>query len=328
MKFKNLKIILVLCLVFICSMTGCKKTNVGAEEDNPIVAENPEQTEYIFGLCFADMSNPYYKTLKTVIEKQIREEGHKMIVKDPASDSDKQLAQIQELIDEGVQAVILAPVDKDAITPGLELLQKAKVKIINIGTRVQEVEKVDAYVGADNRVAGKLCGEDLAERMKDGGKVLILEQTETASVNERILGFEEAIAGCGFEIVERAQVQSDLTSVSKKVKKILQKNREIQIVMCGDDQMALGALQAVEETKRQDTIIYGIGGSPEMKKELSKENSPVVATVGQSLADIGRSAVQVGIRMLNREDYEETIYEETFLIDKENITVYGVDGWN
>lgn len=328
MKFKNLKIIMVLCLVFICSMTGCKKTNVGAEEDNPIVAENPEQTEYIFGICFADMSNPYYKTLKTVIEKQIREEGHKMIVKDPASDSDKQLAQIQELIDEGVQAVILAPVDKDAITPGLELLQKSKVKIINIGTRVQEVEKVDAYVGADNRVAGKLCGEDLAERMKDGGKVLILEQTETASVNERILGFEEAIAGCGFEIVERAQVQSDLTSVSKKVKKILQKNREIQIVMCGDDQMALGALQAVEETKRQDTIIYGIGGSPEMKKELSKENSPVVATVGQSLADIGRSAVQVGIRMLNKEDYEEMIYEETFLIDKENITVYGVDGWN
>lgn len=328
MKFKNLKIIMVLCLVLICSMTGCKKRNVGAEEDNPIVTEDPEQTEYVFGLCFADMSNPYYKTLKTIIEKQIREEGHKLLIKDPASDSDKQIAQIQELIDEGVQTVILAPVDKDAITPGLERLQEAKVKIINIGTRVQEVDKVDAYVGADNRMAGKLCGEDLAERMKEGGKVLILEQAETASINERILGFEEVIAGCGFEIVERVQMQSDLDSASKKVEMILKKNHEIQIIMCGDDQMALGALQAVEETKRQDIIIYGIGGSPEMKKELSKEKSPVVATVGQSLADIGRSAVQVGICMLSKEDYEETIYEETFLIDKENITVYGVDGWN
>lgn len=328
MKFKNLKIIMVLCLILICSMTGCKKTNVGAEEDNPTVDEVQEQTEYLFGLCLADMSNPYYKTLETVIDKQVREDGHKLVVKNPSGDSDKQLTQIQELIDEGVQAVILAPVDKDAITSGLELLQDAKVKVINIGTHVQEVTMVDAYVGADNRIAGKLCGEDLVERMKDGGKVLILEQAETASVNERILGFEEVIAGCGFEILERAQAQSDLTSVKKQVKKILKKNHEIQIIMCGDDQMALGALQAVEETKRQDIIIYGIGGSPEMKKELSKEKSPVVATVGQSLADIGRSAVQVGICMLSKEDYEETIYEETFLIDKENITVYGVDGWN
>lgn len=328
MKIKYLTKVLALCLVLICSMTGCKKTNVGAEEDNPIVPVTEEPAEYLFGLSCTDMSNPYYETIKAVISKQIREYGHKLIVKDPKNHSDTQIAQLKEMIDEGVQAVILAPVDKEAITPALQMLKEAKVKVINLGTRVQEVDLVDAYVGANNRVAGKLCGEDLIERMPDGGKVMILEQEETSSVNESILGFEEVIAGHGFEVLQRAQAKSERKAVCKQVKKLLKENRGIQIIMCGDDQMALGALDAVKERKLTGIHIYGIGGSPEMKKELSKDSSPVVATVGRSLGDIGRSAVQVGVQMLEKEDYEDTIYEESFLIDKENISVYGVDGWN
>ena len=84
--------------------------------------------------------------------------------------------------------------DWEKITPSLEALKEADVKIINVDTQVKEMDYVDAYIGSDNYNAGVLCGEDLIKRCPDGGKVAILECPTQNSVNERITGFEETLA--------------------------------------------------------------------------------------------------------------------------------------
>ena len=70
-------------------------------------------------------------------------------------------------------------------------------------TQVKEMDYVDAYVGSDNFEAGQICGEDLIERCPDGGTVAILECPTQNSINDRITGFEEAIADAdrGFVVV-------------------------------------------------------------------------------------------------------------------------------
>ena len=101
-----------------------------------------------------------------------------MVVKDPSSNADTQAEQIQEMIDEGINAIFLCPVDWEKITPSLQALQEAGVKIINIDSQVKDTDYIDAYVGSNNSEAGKLCGNDLIEKYPDGGTVAILEATK------------------------------------------------------------------------------------------------------------------------------------------------------
>ena len=93
-----------------------------------------------------------------------------MITKNPETDSKLQETQIQEMIDEGIEAIILSPVDWEKITPSLQALKKAGVKIINVDAQVKAMEYVDAYIGSDNQKAGYICGEDLITNARMAGK--------------------------------------------------------------------------------------------------------------------------------------------------------------
>lgn len=330
MRHRRSMMIVLLMLVLIFVLSGCKKKNVGPSEDNPVVEEETENQEhYVFGYSCADLDNPYYATLKKVIRDAIKEGGHEFYAKDPDNNAELQIEQIEWMIEQGIDAIILAPVDWDKITPALEMLHEADVSIINVDTKVREMDLVDAYVGSDNYAAGALCGKDVVERFPSGGKILILENVGMNSVNDRIRGFEETIATHGFEVVGRANAESDVELSATEVEKMLKAHPDAQIIMCGNDRMALGASQAVETMNMQkDVIIYGIDGSPEVKQKVATGDSPIVATVGQSLIDMGKNAVKVGLKILNDEKYDEEIYEETFLIDFSNINTYGSDGWN
>ena len=309
-------------------LAGCKKS-VGTPEDNAIVEEEPgeeeEDTGYVFGYSCIDMDNPYFDTLRRSLENTLGENEYRLISKNPGSDAQVQAAQLQELMDEGVDAVFLCPVDWEAVTPALEALQEAGIPVINIDTQVKEESLTKAYIGSDNRNAGYVCGEDLKKRCPGGGK--LLECPSINSINERITGFEQAIANAGFEVLDRADVNGEKEKAKEAMGEFLEKYPKIDGVMCGNDQVALGALEAVKESGRQGIRIYGVDGSPDVKQEIAKPDSPMTATGAQSPIRIGKAAAETGIAILDGEKFETTTYEDTFLIDKGNVEMYGTDGW-
>ncbi|MCI8722164.1 MAG: sugar ABC transporter substrate-binding protein [Ruminococcus sp.] len=311
-------------------LAGCKKS-VGTPEDNAIVEEEPgeeeEDTGYVFGYSCIDMDNPYFDTLRRSLENTLGENEYRLISKNPGSDAQVQAAQLQELMDEGVDAVFLCPVDWEAVTPALEALQEAGIPVINIDTQVKEESLTKAYIGSDNRNAGYVCGEDLKKRCPGGGKILLLECPSINSINERITGFEQAIANAGFEVLDRADVNGEKEKAKEAMGEFLEKYPKIDGVMCGNDQVALGALEAVKESGRQGIRIYGVDGSPDVKQEIAKPDSPMTATGAQSPIRIGKAAAETGIAILDGEKFETTTYEDTFLIDKGNVEMYGTDGW-
>ena len=252
-----------------------------------------------------------------------------MIVKDPKTDPDMQASQIQEMIDEGINAIILSPVDWEKITPSLEALKEADVKIVNVDTQVKEMDYVDAYIGSDNYNAGVLCGEDLIKRCPDGGKVAILECPTQNSVNERITGFEETLAKAenGFEIVAREDTSGEYHKSLAAAQKILSENSDIVAIMCGNDQMAVGAKTAMNVAEQGQILIYGVDGSPDIKKELKKTENQIAGTVAQSPISMGKDAANTVLNILNGKDYEKEIKENVFMINQENVDMYGVDGW-
>lgn len=332
MKKRTLRVFAVL-FVCILALCGCKKS-VGTPEDNAASSgdeseEEEEDTGYKFGFSGIDMENPYFITLESAIKEVLDKEEYTLITKDPGSDAQLQNEQILEMIDEGIDAVFLCPVNWVEITESLEALKAAEVKIINVDTQVKEFDYVDAYIGSDNEDAGYICGEDLLERCPDGGKILILECPTQNSINERITGFEKAVSSAevGFEIVDRADTNGEFQKALEITQGMLEKYPDVDVIMCGNDQIAVGATTAVNLAGMHDVIIYGVDGSPDIKKELVKPNTPIAGTAAQSPINIGKEAAKVGIAILDGKEYEKETYEEVFMINSDNVEMYGVDGW-
>ncbi len=321
-------LMLMLTAVF---TAGCKK-DVGTPEDNAVVAaeedeesEGEEETGYVLGYSCINLTNPFYDTLKTAIQTSLEEEGATLIVKNPEGDVNVQISQIEEMIEEGVDAVFLSPADWEEITPALEALKEADIPVINLDTQVKETDLIEAFIGSDNKNAGYVCGEDLLAQRPDGGKILIVESSGINSVNERITGFEEAIANGGFEVLDR--ISEDSGDVREAMAAALARFPEIDAVMCGNDQMAEKVYQAVKEAGRTDILIYGVDGSPEIKKLLAAGENAMAGTGAQSPIHMGKTAAETALSILNGEDYEEEVCVDTFFINRDNVEMYGTDGW-
>lgn len=325
------KRIVAICLgIVLCAMSlvGCKKS-VGTPEDNPVAKEaaQEELMTYTYGFSVINMNNPYYTTLRESIQEEVARDGGSMIVKDPGDNAGLQMAQIREMMEEGMDFLFLSPVDWEKISPVLDELEEAEIEVLNIDTRIKETEKVSAYIGTDNRSAGYLCGEDLADHFEDGGKVAILECTRINSISDRIMGFEEAIAEKGFEVTERKDITSTKEQAKIATTELLRANEELTAIMCGNDQMALGALEALKEANRSDVLLYSVDGSPQLKKEMEKSGSQVAGIAGQSPINLGKAAARTAVNILTGEKYEPETLVETYLITKDNLDMYGVDGW-
>lgn len=331
MKFKRWAAgIAALLLILSMGLISCAKPAGGTPEDNPVPQEEEEEEEivsYKFGFSCISMENPYYETLEASIREAIEESGSTLISRDPKGDSTAQIQQIRDMIADGIQAIFLCPVDWEKIAPALTELKEADIEIINLDTQVQDREEVDAYVGSDNINAGVICGEKLIEAAPDGGQVVILECTTQNSIIDRINGFEETIAGKGFEVVERSETGGKKDEAKTQTARILKEQDHITAVMCGNDQIALGALEAIEEAGRSEMMIYSVDGSPKLKQELAKDGSLVVGIAAQSPINIGKSAVTVALQIMNGERYEKETLEEVLFIDRSNVGMYGVDGW-
>ena len=318
---------LFVAIVSVLCLSACgdsKEPEKDAVEEQEQVVED---VEYTFGFSCITMDNPYFIALESAIRENVEAQGHELITLNAEADSQLQDQQIQELIDLEVDAVFLAPYDWIAIEPSVDKLKEAGIKIINVDTQVQAFDKVDAYVGSDNTAAGYACGKDLLEKVPQGGKIIVVECPNRNSINERIKGFERAIAKKGFQVVARIDAKADLNVALPEVETVLRNNPDVVAIMCGNDASALGALVAANVVGVENVLIYGIDGSPDVKQELAKENTLITATAGQSTKEIGTQAVEVAIKLMKQEKIEKVTYVDTFMITKENVDTYGIEEW-
>jgi len=323
---------LLLSVLILTVLCGCTK-NVGTTQDNASANLPEEEVEevngYKIGFSVIDMENPYFITLEKATREYLEEQNCTMITKDPGTDAVLQNKQIKEMIEEGIDAIILTPVDWEEITDALVLLKENDIKIINADAQVKQMEYVDAYIGSDNYSAGFICGADLIERYPDGGKIAILECPTQNSMNDRITGFEEALsqASNGFEVVAREDTKGEFERALTAVTDIINEHPDIIAIMCGNDQLAVAATAAANVKGLEEIAIYGVDGSPDIKKELVKAETHIAGTAAQSPINMGMGAAELALKILNGEDYEKETFEEVFMINAENVKLYGTDGW-
>ena len=161
---------------------------------------------------------------------------------------------------------------------------------------------------------GKLAGEYIVELLGGKGNVVELEGIPGASAaRDRGQGFNEAIGGTDIEVVAKQTANFDRAQGLTVMENILQAQPEIDAVFAHNDEMALGALEAIKASKR-DILVVGFDATDDAKAAV--ESGEMAATVEQLPKEIGSLGVETAVKILNGEKVESMIPVDLQLVKK------------
>ena len=280
-----------------------------------------------FGYTCMDGTNPFFVALEGAIREVVEGNGDTLLSFDPGNDSNTQIDQVEDAISAGVEYMFVNPVDADGIIPALDMLKDADIPMFGFDTQVGDMSYLVSYAGSDNYNAGYVCGKDLAEKLPEGGDILVLDSPTMQSVVDRTNGFMDALeeSGVEFNVVDQQDAQGKQQVANEKATDMLTAHPDVVAIFGGNDPTALG-IYAACDAAGVSPLIYGVDGSPDVKALLT-EDSNLTGTGAQSPITIGKTIAEVAYKWIDGEEVEDTYPIETFLITAENVADYGTDGW-
>ncbi len=286
----------------------------------------PVAKHKVFGVSYMTMNNPFYKIINNEILKVVEKNNDTLITLDPELDVDKQNEQIYKFIDAKVDGIFINPIDFEQIEPALQAAKRANIPVIIIDAPVSDESLVNCTIVSDNYDAGVQCAKDMMERL-DSANIVLLKHTTAKSAKERIEGFLSVIDNNEkYKVINEAECDGQLEIAMPKMQEIIAETPDIDVVMALNDPSALGALAALEKNNKNDVMVYGIDGTPEIKALIGR-NQMIVGTVAQSPIKMGQIAVENMYNILNGKKIEKNIIIPISLINKENLFKYDEDRW-
>lgn len=286
----------------------------------------PVAKHKVFGVSYMTMNNPFYKIINNEILKVVEKNDDTLITLDPELDVDKQNEQIYKFIDQKVDGIFINPIDFEQIEPALQAAKRANIPVIIIDAPVSDESLVNCTIVSDNYDAGVQCAKDMMERL-DSANIVLLKHTTAKSAKERIEGFLSVIDNNEkYKVINEAECDGQLEIAMPKMQEIIEETPDIDVVMALNDPSALGALAALEKNNKNDVMVYGIDGTPEIKALIGR-NQMIVGTVAQSPIKMGQIAVENMYNILNGKKIEKNIIIPISLINKENLFKYDEDRW-
>lgn len=279
-----------------------------------------------FGVSFMTMNNPFFEVIDESIRTTVEANGDIVITRDPALNSDRQITQIREMIEEEVDGIFICPVDYEKILPVIMEAKEKGIYIVLVDTAIMDESLADSVVVSDNYHAGELCAKYLMEQ-KPSAKILILEHTRVRSAIDRVQGFEDVIKGNdAYEIVYRDDSEGQLEIAMPHTQKIIRDGVDFDTIFAINDISALGAMGALKDSgKLSEVSVLGVDGAPEAKAMI-KENM-MLATAVQFPSEIGESAVSQMYKILRNESCEKKVLVKVSLVSKSNVDLFGTRSW-
>ena len=237
---------------------------------------------------------------------------------------------IANLLSSGVDAILCAPADSNAVGSALEQCQQAGVPVINFDTPVPDAEMVETIIASDNYNAGYVVGKDAAEKMDDGAKILVLHSPRASACVQRYEGFVAALEESGKEYTEVNNLDGQgATEVSMTLTAdALVADPDLQVIFAVNDPSAMGAINAIQQATVEltnDIMVYGVDGNPDAKKLI--ESGEMEGTGSQSPETLGYDSMMAAFDVLEGKEIDKEIVVDTFLITAENVAEFGTDGW-
>ena len=258
--------------------------------------EQGQQEQKKIGLVISTLNNPFFVTLRDGAQQKADELGYELVVLDSQNDSSKEYSNVQDILQQGISLLLINPVDSDAVANAVKLANDANIPVITLDRGANGGEVV-THIASDNVAGGKMAGEYIVQQLGGKGKVVQLEGIPGASsARDRGKGFMEAIEGTEIELVASQPADFDRTKGMTVMQNILQAQPEIDAVFAQNDEMALGAVQAIESAGRQGIMVVGFDAIDDALQAI--KDGKMAATVAQQPDRIGSLGVEYADKVL------------------------------
>jgi ribose transport system substrate-binding protein len=316
-KLAIVAILVVVLLSLIGALSGCGKTEEPTAVAPPTgVSTPPEATGELIVYSAPDLNNTYWLRVSEGVKAAAEQAGYKLQILDAQGKADKQLSDIQNILQKKPKALLISPYESDPIVPAVKQANEAGAPVIIVDIGISGGEYA-ALIISDNFAGGKLAGEWMAKELGKGAKVAHIQcQLGAENAQKRGKGFEEAAKAAGLQVVAKQPADSDRSKALTVMQNMLQAHKDLKGVFCQNDEMALGALRACETAGRDDVLICGFDGNKEALEAI--QAGKVGATVAQQPEEMGKSAVDF-VKQLGAIEPGKEVDVPVVLVTKSNL---------
>ncbi len=276
----------------------------------------------VIGVSLLNLSNELIVTLDQSMEAKARQMGVELIVNDAQRSAEKQVQQVESFVAQKVDAIILNPCEVEASSPAVEKAFAAGIPIVNVNSETRAAPT--AFVGSRDEQAGRIAMEYLAQRLNGKGNVAMMQGfLGQAAQIERDQGARDVLAkNPGMKLIAVQTAEWDRAKAMTLMEDWLQSyGARIDAVFAQNDEMAMGALIALEQAKRKDKVILaGVDAIPDALQAV--RDGRLDATVFQDARGQGNAAVETAIKILRKEPYEKQLFIPFQLVTKDNVAQF------
>lgn len=294
----------VIGVMLIAGFSGCSsKTTSDSTQTN---------TKKKVGMVLSTLDNPYFVTMRDGAQKQADKAGYTLIVENSGNDAAKERSNVEDLLQQGISALIINPTDSDAVGNSIKLANAKNIPVITVD-RAANSGDVACFIASDNVKAGKMAAEFLAKKLGNKGNIVELSGTPGASAtNDRGKGFKDQIAlTTGIKVVANQSANFDRQKGLDVMQNIMQSTPAFNAVFAQNDEMALGAVKALAGKK---VLIVGIDGGADSEKAV--KDGTMAATIAQQPDVMGSLAIDNAGKVMNKQTVAKSIPVDLKLITK------------
>lgn len=327
MMFKNIKknftrfaAITSVLVLGASSLSACGTTGLDSTAGNSSTSkvEKKAPKDLKIGVSISTLSNPAFIKLRNIIQSYAKKNGSKIIISDANNDTSKQNNDVEDLIQQKVDALIINPCDSSAISTVIEKANDAKIPVVCVD-RGADHGTVVSTVASDNVKGGEMAAQWMVDTLGKNAKVAELQGIPGASATrERGKGFD-SIGDKQLDIVTKQTAQFDRAKALSVTENILQAHSDIKGIFAQNDEEAVGAARAVKASKK-DIKIIGFDGAEAALKLIKK--GEITATIAQQWDKIGTTAVQTVYDYYQGKSVKKDKKVAVALVTKKNVSKF------
>lgn len=293
-------------------LAGC---NRGANKDG--------EKGIVIGASMLSLQSEFVVNVKDAMEAHAKEKSVELIVNDAQRTADKQVQQIETFISQKVDAIILNPCEVEASSPAVEKAKAAGIPVINVNSETAAAP--DGFVGSRDEDAGEIAMEQIAKLLQGKGNIVIIEgYMGQAAQIKRAIGAKNVLKKYpGITVLAVQTADWDRAKGMSLMENWIQSyGDKINAVFAHNDEMGMGALQALEQAKLKDkVIVVSIDAIADALQAV--KDGRLDATVYQDAKGQGAGAIDMAIQLIKKEPVEKKdIFIPFQLVTKENVDAF------
>ncbi|WP_022942504.1 ribose ABC transporter substrate-binding protein RbsB [Psychromonas hadalis] len=255
-------------------------------------------------MVVSTLNNPFFVTMKEGAEKKAEELGYKLIVLDSQNDPSKELSNVEDLVVRGVKAILINPTDSDAVGNAIRIANQANIPVITLDRGASRGDVV-THIASDNIAGGEMAGKFISEKIGKNARVIQLEGIAgTSAARERGEGFMNAVKSENMNLLASQPADFDRAKGLNVMENMIASNPNVQAVFAQNDEMALGAIRAVQASGK-DILIVGFDGTDDGIAAVKR--GLLGATIAQQPGLIGEIGVESAVKVLKGESVDKNI---------------------